>query len=292
MQAPFRTLPCQSRKQALEWSLVLTSQHIETIIDHLPETEGWVLLVQAQDYGEALRSIQQYVFENREHVWRHPLDLSDILFHWGVIFWAWLLVLWHRISLLDDKWIKEAGLLDSALVKAGEWWRLFTAICLHANASHLLMNITIGSLILGFAMARYGAGLALLVAYIAGALGNVGGILFHTEPYRGLGASGMIMAGLGLLVIHPVREWLSLGRKMRKLLVGIAAVFMLFSILGANPDSDVIAHFSGFVAGVVFGFVFALIPIKYFKSNRCQLSCTLILLSLVVGLWMTAIIQT
>jgi len=48
-------------------------------------------------------------------------------------------------------------------------------------------------------MARFGPGQALLAALLAGAVGNAAGLALRTEHYIGLGASGMVMGGLGLL---------------------------------------------------------------------------------------------
>jgi len=48
----------------------------------------------------------------------------------------------------------EAGDMDSAKVLAGQWWRLFTAVTLHADLAHLMGNITFGVIMLGLAMPR------------------------------------------------------------------------------------------------------------------------------------------
>ena len=53
--------------------------------------------------------------------------------------------------------IAGTGLMDSAAVSKGAWWRLFTAILLHNDLGHLMANMTIGFVVLGLAMARYGA---------------------------------------------------------------------------------------------------------------------------------------
>ena len=52
-------IPTRSRREAMDWSLVLVSQGIETIIDSAEES-GWGLLVPEQDYERALNVLHQY----------------------------------------------------------------------------------------------------------------------------------------------------------------------------------------------------------------------------------------
>ncbi len=87
--------------------------------------------------------------------------------------------------------------MDGAAVAHGQWWRLFTAIWLHADLAHLATNATIGLLLLGLAMGRYGTGAGLLAAYLAGAGGNLVAGLISLQPHRSLGASGMVIGCLG-----------------------------------------------------------------------------------------------
>src|ERR1035437_10950698 len=91
-----------------------------------------------------------------------------------------------------------------AALAHGEWWRLFTATWLHADLAHLAMNMVFGFLFLGLVMGRYGPGVGLLAAYLAGVGGNLAAWLVYGENHRGLGASGVVMGALGLLTIQSV----------------------------------------------------------------------------------------
>ena len=99
--------------------------------------------------------------------------------------------------------------MNSEAVSAGEWWRIFTAITLHSDASHLAANVSTGFLLLGLAMANYGPGIGLAAAYLAGAGGNFSGFFVYGKMHRSLGASGMVMGALGLLAAQTI----SLARK-------------------------------------------------------------------------------
>src|SRR5213078_4135285 len=143
--------------------------------------------------------------------------------------------------------LQAAGLMHSTAVAHGQWWRLFTAIWLHADLGHLAANASIGLVLLGFAMGRYGTGTGLLASYLAGAGGNVAAWLLSLEQHRNLGASGMVMGSLGLLAAQSLSLWKQDPAARKYLLSGIGGGLMLFILFGLTPGTDVMAHFGGFV---------------------------------------------
>ena len=189
---------------------------------------------------------------------------------WGGLAWCAALVLAHWLTWREFAAFRVAGQFDSAAAAQGEWWRAFTAIALHADLAHLLANTTVGFLLFGLAMARYGAGLALCTAYLAGAAGNWAGLLLYPRPYFGLGASGMVMGALGLIAIPPFRNWSLHPQSVRQLLQALSASLLLFVLLGVDPASDVIAHLGGFVAGALVALALNLLPITLLKSSLLQ----------------------
>ena len=204
---PYARITAQSRRQAMDWSLVLASQDIHPIIAPPGELSGWGLLVEPDHYERARLAIQQYRLENRGWGWRRELPGGALEIHAGALFWCLLLAFAHWVVSFVEPQFYPAGRMDNVRVQAGEWWRLFTAVVLHADLAHLMANVTFGLVILGFSMARFGPGVTLLVTYLAGALGNVWGLVLYDRPYTGLGASGMMMGALGLLCIHSFGLW-------------------------------------------------------------------------------------
>ena len=248
----------RSKQQALDWSLVLISQGIESMVDR-PDDGGWVLLIAEADSAQAVEILRLYERENAS-AWRRELKGTGLLFDWRSVFIFLLLAALFVLGESIRPGLKPAGMVIPAAVYGGEWWRLFTAVTLHSDVAHLATNAATGILLLGLAMGAYGAGTGMLASFLAGAGANGLALLLRPEPAGALGASGMVMGALGLLAVHsvaldrhqPVREWL--GRSV------VAAVLLLV-LLGFSPDpkTDVLAHVCGFAIGCVFGLI---LPIR------------------------------
>ena len=244
---PYARISAQTRRQAMDWSLVLASQDIHPIIAPPGESRAWALLVEPGQYERAITAIQQYRLENRGWAWRRNCRArhskstrarcsgacSWLLPHWVVTF------VWPELEI--------AGRMDNVRVHAGEWWRLGTALMLHADLAHLISNATFGVVFLGFAMARFGPGITLLTTYVAGIFGNIVGLSFYAHPYVGVGASGMMMVRLGCSAF-TLWDWRQNPKAARFVLSGVFAGFLLFVMFGVSPRSDILAHFGGFVA--------------------------------------------
>ena len=272
----------------MDWSLVLASQDIGCAILHSPEENCWSLEVAALDHDCAVAAIKQYQWENRGWKWRQPSPWPGVTFHWGGLVWCALLVAIHGAASSHTR-LPVMGVMDSAAVRAGEWWRVFTAMTLHADTGHLAANVTTGFILFGLAMARYGAGVGLLAAYLAGAGGNLLGLWLYPVPYRGLGASGMVMGALGLVAVQSLAVGSSRPRSWKVALGGLLAGFMLFLLLGANPQSDLVAHLGGFVAGCLLGGVLVWTTTATRPNARANFGASLLLAAVVLYTWRLAL---
>ncbi|HEY6226227.1 MAG TPA: rhomboid family intramembrane serine protease, partial [Verrucomicrobiae bacterium] len=259
-----------SRRQAMDWALVLASQGIEAIIDRAPDRERrWLLLIPPQDLARARDAIRLYRAENRGWSWRKELPGADLELHWGAIVFCVVLALIHSLSVYQLPFIEDRGMMDSLKVHDGQWWRLFTAVFLHADLAHLASNVTFGIIVLGLAMGRFGAGLALLSTLLAGAIGNLGGQFLYSGIHQGLGASGMMMGALGMIAVHSISLLKTNPKAARYIISGLAGgmfMFMLFGV-GSDPKTDLVAHAVGFIAGILFGAILALAPQKIVRSH-------------------------
>jgi len=259
LESPAARILARSQRQAMDWSLVLVSQGIETAIDFSGDPPTWGLLVAPQDHDKALDAIRQYRLENLRRPWRRELFEAGVLFDAGSLAWAFLVIAFYWISSVQTR-LPGLGMLDGSAVSDGQWWRLFTAMMLHADLAHLTTNLAFGILLLGLAMGRYGTGVGLLAAYLSGALGNVAAWTLGQAPHRSLGASGMIMGALGLLAVQSVTLWRKTKHAPKHVFTGLFGGLMLFVLLGLSPGTDILAHAGGFAGGLVIGTLLALAP--------------------------------
>jgi len=275
----------------MDFSLVLISQAIEPIIEHT-ET-GWQMRIPSGCRVAALQAIHAYRVENRRWPWRREVTSSGILFDWAAIVWVLLIVFFYWLS-AQRMDFQSWGVMDSQLVSQGQWWRFFTAAWLHGDIAHLASNATLGLVLLGLALGRYGTGFGVLAAYFAGVGGNVFSWLLFPGPHRSLGASGFVMGCLGLLAAQTLPLWrthrpawrsrTTLKPVVARLLAGV----LLFVLLGLAPGTDVMAHFGGFVSGVVLGWPLAFLP-QPNRFGKLNLLSALLFAVLIILPWWLAL---
>jgi len=179
------------------------------------------------------------------------------------LLWAFLVmaVFWGQ-GAWPGMW-EEAGALDPrAVFDQGEWWRLATALFLHADVGHLVGNVLSGVFVFAAVVSTIGrrrGWLLLALASLAGSLAVAA--LNYPGPYRSLGASPAVFAGLGLLTGRAIRVLQRPGRphRWRTVLRPLATGLTLLGLYGAGEvHTDVGAHLTGFAAGLVLGFAAAL----------------------------------
>jgi membrane associated rhomboid family serine protease len=268
----------------MDWSLVLTSQEIENTISN---EEGWGLLVDEADFERAISTLKTYQRENRGWKWRQTLPGTALVFHWASLVPCALFVAFFVLGESRIPALKPLGMMNSNAVSAGEWWRLFSAIFLHADTAHLAANLATGFILFGIAMARYGAGVGLLASFLAGAGGNLAGFVIYPNAYLGLGASGMIMGALGLLAVDGILAWRTTGTTylLRR---GAGAAILVLALIGFSEKSDVLAHVGGFFFGAVFGTILHFAP-KVFRGKSANAISVFISTALTILVWWFAL---
>jgi rhomboid protease GluP len=275
-----------SRQLAFDYSLVLLSQGIETTV--LAGNDGWRLALRPNELERARSVLAQYRRENRGWAWRERFLETGTQFHWGVLLWCCLLLFFHGWADSGGSTLIAQGQMSNAAVAAGQWWRLVTAMTLHADVGHLAANVVAGFLTLGLAMSRWGPGVGLLAAGLAGALGNVADLTLYPEAHRSLGASGMVMGGLGLLAVPSLQSLAANPGSRKTVLRGLLAGVLLFVLLGMNPASDVVAHGGGFVGGLLLGLGLSWLPSRLVRHSVTNPACAILLGVTVVLTWILA----
>jgi rhomboid protease GluP len=244
----------------MDWSLALTSQDIESIVRSPTEEHAWCLAVAEADYDQAVRILEEYRQENRDRPWHQAVPRTGMVFHRGVVGWALLMLGLFAADQYFGLVARNLGILDVRATLTGQWCRLVTATTLHADAGHLCANVGVGLFLGGIAMARWGAGWACLAGLSCGISGNLLTCLVFSHAHRSLGASGVIMGFLGLVVAPPAAgERPGIGPKPW-LVTSVLTGFFLFMLLGVDPQANVVAHLGGWITGWLLGVLWGILP--------------------------------
>lgn len=273
----------------MDWSLALASQGIEAVIAQDPATRGWQLRVGDGEWERSLATIDAYRRENPGVAWRVNLPSLNLEFHPLAAALCLLLIFWHWVTTQAAPLWHAAGRMDTELVAKGAWWLLFSPMFLHADLAHLAANVTFGMIFLGLALTRFGGGVGLLAAYLAGAGGNLLGYMVATRAYHGVGASGMMMGALGLLTVHSAGAMRSGRGGARHLISAGFSGLMIFVLFGLSPDSDVVAHFGGFLCGLALGAPLALAEPSKLRGRGLNLACGFGFAGIALLAWIRAV---
>ena len=153
----------------------------------------------------------------------------------------------------DPEVLLDYGAMFSPLIADGQYWRLFTAMFLHADVPHILFN-GLGLLLFGSVVERTYGHLRFAVIYvIAGLAGSV--LSFGMNSIAiGAGASGAIFGVLGALGAFFAVQRNTIGKRAW---INLAAVAVMAGIsLGyglVTPRIDNWAHLGGLIGGAAMG---------------------------------------
>jgi membrane associated rhomboid family serine protease len=146
---------------------------------------------------------------------------------------------------LFDKWI-----LYGPFVAHGDWWRLVTAMFLHASIIHIGFNM-FALWVIGTPVEQYlGKARYLGLYFVSGLAGSAGGLI-QAPHIPILGASGAIFGILGAMLIL---EWQVTGR-----LAGNAMTWIVINlaISFAIPNVSWGGHVGGLIGGILITLAYA-----------------------------------
>ncbi len=235
----------RSRLQA--WHTALASQGIASALESSPQ--GWALLVPEEQVERARAVIALYEAENADPA---PEALAQHTPEWGTTSAALVAALalapFFGFASARPAWLVR-GRADASRLLDGEWWRALTALTLHGDAGHLLANVVFLGLFGTLVCRVVGPGVGLAGILSAGALGNLLNALARAPTHRSIGASTAVFGAVGMLAA------LRFAREQRTRIAwhALGAALALVAMLGTDPQTDVGAHWWGFVAGVCVG---------------------------------------
>jgi membrane associated rhomboid family serine protease len=259
-------------ERARLWALVLEARALPCRIES--DGIGWRLLVPTCCFDRAREEIRLFQEENRD--WppsappARPL-VENTLANLSVLL---LLATFHNITRLDAPLFGHAppdwvglGAADSGRIMAGEWWRLVTALTLHADWAHLSGNLALGGVLIVFLCREFGSGLGWSLLLGAGILGNLANAWLHPVGHSSVGASTVVFGAVGILAATSLIRS-RLRRPVRRVLP-VAAALALLALLGTEgKNTDLGAHLFGFLFGSGLGLAAEWLAARYGRPGR------------------------
>ncbi len=188
----------------------------------------------------------------------------------------------------------ELGGSAGIAVAAGQYWRLFTEMFLHAGLLHLAFNCYALWIFGQVIEQELGRARVLVIFFVTGLFASAASYAFQPSPFVvGVGASGAIVGIFGAFVAYNWRRRntaLGAARLRSAALIILLNFFITFSVGGAI---DWRAHLGGLVGGVIVGF--AAEGFGRFRNERVTFAagCAVLLVATVVlVVWRTAQIKT
>lgn len=277
-----------TKKQADLQALVLDSRSIPCMIK--PDGSAWQILVPQERLDEACNELRQYSDRNRDWPPRLPPSRALIENTLPTISILILLATFHNLTLLSPSTanmgfidLHALGMAHASAIRDGQWWRVVTALTLHANLTHLASNLTIGGAFIIFLCKELGSGLSWSLLLTTGILGNLVNAIVQSPDHRSVGASTAVFGAVGIL------SAISMMRYRRHLLkrwfIPVAAGLALLALLGAEgKQTDLGAHLFGFIFGILCGIISEFVMTRYGRPGP--------LLNTLLALVSTAIVIT
>lgn len=246
--------------RAHEMGLVVLSAGHGYLIERNLWTRRYVLKVRRGPARELLELVRCSVREGRD--W--PPKAEQIPEGGGgmgaAVSWMVVLTLAYLVQGLVP-WALEWGLSSGSGIRAGEWWRPLTALCLHGDVAHWAGNTALGAVFVYFIARQTGAVWSLVLTLLAGTGGNALNAWLQGAEHRSIGASTAVFGAIAILVMLPAGYRIGRGKRragkwrMRAtfwvpLLAGLA--FLGWFGTG-DARTDTVAHLTGFGVGLPLG---------------------------------------
>lgn len=273
-----------------EWALVLEAVGIAHEVR--PGVEGRDLWVAESQQARAVGELARYLRENHARPpaplnWpRHRHALAGVAGYVAVLVAVSAAAL-YRLG--DRNWVSR-GVLDRGFLEHGEWWRVFTALTLHADLGHLVANLAFGALFSFPAAQLMGTGVAWLAIVGGAALAYALDALVQPATHSVLGASTAVFVALGLTSAFSWRRRASRAVTAMQRAAPLVAGVALLGFTGAGGErTDLLAHLFGFAVGVGLGFIAERLPLPPPGHPRPQVLAGLAALGCVALAWIAAL---
>jgi membrane associated rhomboid family serine protease len=141
------------------------------------------------------------------------------------------------------------GAKVNSAIAEGEYWRLVTAVFIHAGLVHFLFNMY-ALYYLGQQVEAFAGPFRFAVIFLcSGITGASFSLLLNPSP--SVGASGGIFGLIGAMAVFFYRNRALFGQRGRQQLQGIVAIAVINLLIGLQGGIDNWGHVGGLLAGLV-----------------------------------------
>ncbi|BCJ86384.1 rhomboid family intramembrane serine protease [Effusibacillus dendaii] len=246
----------------------------------LPKSAVREAFSESQSHPEILQEDIQQTLQKRESEWRNVYvqhSSKAVYSLLGIIIGVFLWMAATESQIGIDVLVRF-GAKVNRLILAGDYWRLFVPMFLHASFLHLIVNC--------FALYSlrdvewiYGSNRFLLIFLVSGIVGNVASFAF--SPYPTVGASGAIFGILGSLLYFGTQRRDFFRRTMSSAVWSTLLVNLLLGF--AIPQISNSGHIGGLIGGFLMSAAVGL-PTERFRFSRAAAGFLLVA-GLLATLW-------
>ncbi len=256
-ESDFFIVRSKNRKEFKEIELLFLSRSIPFTVQVDFLEKKFFIPLNYEDFAK--NEIRKFQQENSN--WP-PLSYIKKQLHFGFSYLHLAVVLclaffhWRTTHISSYfNWL-EYGRFSADRVLAGDWWRTITALTLHVDDPHLLSNF-FGLLLFVSGVSRFsGVGISWLLVLLSGAFGNYLNALFYQTAHNSIGASTAVFAAVGIMGAFGMKQYYQEKQFNFRYFVPLIGALGLYAMLGTSPQTDVLAHFFGFLSGVGLGLLF------------------------------------
>ncbi len=139
--------------------------------------------------------------------------------------------------------------VNSLILYDAQWWRLITAMFLHAGIVHLLFNMYALYILGNQLESILGKEKFILVYFISGIVSSLASFILSAN--MSVGASGAIFGLLGVLLIFAYIKKDELGFKFFKNIITVVLLNLVIGFSISNIDNA--GHIGGLACGIIIG---------------------------------------
>jgi membrane associated rhomboid family serine protease len=186
----------------------------------------------------------------------------------------------------------DLGAMAPPAVAEGQFWRLFTAMFLHAGLLHVALNAYFFWLFGRVVESVFGRTWMLLIFLVSGFLASVASYAFGPVLALAVGASGAISGVFGAFIAYNYRRR-HLAANAANLRMALTVIVLNAFIAVAYSSIDWRAHVGGLVAGFALGYLADdAVPARQRAVARFAGVATLVALGIALVVWRTAEIRS